>query len=49
MCPAAVSGLGEISTVAVAASIGNAVYNATGWRPYELPIRPDRLLHGMSR
>jgi len=42
-------GLGEISTVAVAASIGNAVHNATGWRPYELPIRPDRLLQGMSR
>lgn len=42
-------GLGEISTVAVAASIGNAVHNATGWRPYELPIRPDRVLHGMPR
>ena len=41
-------GLGELSTVAVAASIGNAVHNATGWRPYELPIRPDRLLEGMS-
>ena len=31
----------------VAASIGNAVHDATGWRPYELPIRPDRLLEGM--
>ena len=40
-------GLGEISTMAVAASIGNAVHNATGWRPYELPIRPDRLLEGI--
>ena len=40
-------GLGEISTMGVAASIGNAVYNATGWRPYELPIRPDRLLEGI--
>jgi xanthine dehydrogenase YagR molybdenum-binding subunit len=40
-------GLGEISTMSVAASIGNAVHNATGWRPYELPIRPDRLLEGM--
>ena len=40
-------GLGEISTMGVAASIGNAVHNATGWRPYELPIRPDRLLEGM--
>ena len=42
-------GLGELSTLAVAASIGNAVHSATGWRPYELPIRPDRLLQGTSR
>ena len=41
-------GMGELSTLAVAASIGNAVHNATGWRPYELPIRPDRLLEGVS-
>ena len=41
-------GLGELSTLAVAASVGNAVFNATGWRPYELPIRPDRLLAGVG-
>jgi xanthine dehydrogenase YagR molybdenum-binding subunit len=41
-------GLSELSTLGVAASIGNAVRNATGWRPYELPIRPDRLLAGMG-
>jgi len=41
-------GLGELSTIAVAASVGNAVYNATGWRPRELPIRPDRLVAGLS-
>lgn len=41
-------GLGEISTMAVAASVGNAVHHATGWRPYDLPIRPDRLLEGMA-
>ncbi|MFF4652964.1 molybdopterin-dependent oxidoreductase [Streptomyces sp. NPDC001380] len=41
-------GLGEISTVAVAASIGNAVHNATGWRPLDLPIRPDRVLAGLA-
>jgi xanthine dehydrogenase YagR molybdenum-binding subunit len=41
-------GLGEVSTIAVAASLGNAVYNATGWRPRELPIRPDRLLAGVA-
>lgn len=41
-------GLSELSTLGVAASIGNAVYNATNWRPYELPIRPDRLLRGVG-
>ena len=42
-------GLGEVSTLALAASIGNAVHNATGWRPLKLPIRPDRLLQGLAR
>ncbi|MFI6513070.1 molybdopterin-dependent oxidoreductase [Streptosporangium sp. NPDC050855] len=42
-------GIGEISTIGVAASVGNAVHNATGWRPRDLPIRPDRLLEGISR
>jgi xanthine dehydrogenase YagR molybdenum-binding subunit len=41
-------GLGEVSTIGVAASIGNAVYNATGWRPHRLPVRPDRLIAGLS-
>ncbi|MEV5323175.1 molybdopterin-dependent oxidoreductase [Nonomuraea sp. NPDC052634] len=41
-------GLGEVSTVGVAASVANAVYNATGWRPRDLPIRPDRVLEGLS-
>jgi xanthine dehydrogenase YagR molybdenum-binding subunit len=41
-------GLGEIATIGVAASVGNAIYNATGWRPTELPVRPDRLLHGLK-
>jgi xanthine dehydrogenase YagR molybdenum-binding subunit len=40
-------GMGELSTLAVAASVGNAVHNATGWRPYDLPIRPDRVLEGL--
>ncbi|MGW2564519.1 molybdopterin-dependent oxidoreductase [Streptomyces sp. NPDC001514] len=40
-------GLGEVSTMPVAASIGNAVHAATGWRPHHLPIRPDRLLEGL--
>ena len=41
-------GLGEVSTVGVAASVANAVHHATGWRPHDLPIRPDRLLEGIS-
>jgi len=40
-------GLGELATLGVAASVGNAVRAATGWRPLELPIRPDRLLEGL--
>jgi xanthine dehydrogenase YagR molybdenum-binding subunit len=41
-------GLSELSTLAVAASVGNAVHDATGWRPHDLPVRPDRLLEGLS-
>ncbi len=41
-------GLGEISTVAWAASAANAVAHATGWRPRALPIRPDRVLRGLD-
>ena len=41
-------GLSELATVAVAASVGNAVHHATGQRPFEMPIRPDRLLGGQS-
>jgi xanthine dehydrogenase YagR molybdenum-binding subunit len=36
-------GLGEIATLPVAAAVANAVHSATGQRPHELPIRPDRL------
>ena len=41
-------GLGEICTVAVAASVGNAVRHATGRRPHDLPVRPDLLLEGIG-
>jgi xanthine dehydrogenase YagR molybdenum-binding subunit len=41
-------GLGEVATLPVAAAIANAVHDATGVRPYELPIRPDRLLEALS-
>jgi xanthine dehydrogenase YagR molybdenum-binding subunit len=40
-------GLGEVSTLPVAAAIANAVYNATGVRSSQLPIRPDHLLAGL--
>lgn len=40
-------GLGEVATVSPAASVGNAIFNATGWRPPTLPIRPDRVLEAL--
>jgi xanthine dehydrogenase YagR molybdenum-binding subunit len=42
--PGGAVGMGEVATVPVAAAIANAVRNATGARPYEIPMRPDRLL-----
>ncbi|MGL4610459.1 MAG: molybdopterin-dependent oxidoreductase [Trueperaceae bacterium] len=41
-------GLSELSTLAVAASVGNAVYHATGWRPHSLPILPRHILEGVK-
>jgi len=41
-------GFSEVATVPVAASIGNAIFHATGQRYYELPIRPDRILQGVK-
>ena len=40
-------GLGEIVTIGAAAATGNAVFHATGWRPSELPLTPDRVLKGV--
>jgi xanthine dehydrogenase YagR molybdenum-binding subunit len=37
-------GIGEVATVPTAAAIANAIRNAIGVRPDEIPIRPDRLL-----
>jgi xanthine dehydrogenase YagR molybdenum-binding subunit len=39
-----VKGVGEVGIVGVAASIANAVFNATGKRVRDLPITPDKLL-----
>jgi xanthine dehydrogenase YagR molybdenum-binding subunit len=41
------SGLSELATLGVAASLGNAVFNATGWRPYHLPILPEHVIEGV--
>jgi xanthine dehydrogenase YagR molybdenum-binding subunit len=40
-------GIGELCTLAPAATIANAVYDATGWRPIRIPLRPDRVLEGV--
>ncbi|MEM7091669.1 MAG: molybdopterin-dependent oxidoreductase [Actinomycetota bacterium] len=40
-------GLGEVATISPAASVANAIFNATGWRPDVAPVRPDRLLEGL--
>ncbi|MGI8650314.1 MAG: xanthine dehydrogenase family protein molybdopterin-binding subunit [Rubrobacter sp.] len=42
--PMGTKGIGEIGIVGTAAAIANAVYNATGKRVRELPIKPDELL-----
>lgn len=42
--PIGVKGLGEITIVGVPAAIGNAVFNATGKRLTDLPIRLEALL-----
>jgi xanthine dehydrogenase YagR molybdenum-binding subunit len=39
-----IKGVGEVGIVGVAASIANAVFNATGKRVRDLPISPDKLL-----
>jgi xanthine dehydrogenase YagR molybdenum-binding subunit len=40
-----IKGLGELGNVGTNAAIANAVYNATGVRIRELPVRPEKLLH----
>jgi xanthine dehydrogenase YagR molybdenum-binding subunit len=41
-------GLSEVSTIPVAAAVGNAVFHATGHRYREIPLRPDRILEGVG-
>ena len=42
-------GIGEVATVPTSAAIANAIHNAIGVRPCEIPIRPDRLLGLIER
>jgi xanthine dehydrogenase YagR molybdenum-binding subunit len=37
-------GIGEVATVPTSPALANAIAHAIGVRPYEIPIRPDRLL-----
>lgn len=39
-----IKGLGEIGIIGVAAAVANAVFNATGVRLRDLPIRPEAML-----
>lgn len=43
------TGLGEPGLIAVAPAIGNAIFNATGARVTDLPIRPEAVLAAMKR
>jgi xanthine dehydrogenase YagR molybdenum-binding subunit len=42
--PMGSKGIGEVGIVGVAAAMANAVFNATGIRVRDLPIRPDKLI-----
>ena len=42
--PLGVKGIGEIGIVGMNAAVANAVFNATGKRIRDLPIRPEKLL-----
>ena len=42
--PVGAKGIGELGIVGVAASVANAIYNATGKRVREFPITPDKLI-----
>jgi len=37
-------GIGEVATVPTSPAVANAIHNAIGVRPTEIPIRPDRLV-----
>jgi xanthine dehydrogenase YagR molybdenum-binding subunit len=41
------AGLAELSTMSVAAAIANAVFNATGVRCFDSPVKPERLIRAL--
>ena len=41
-------GMAELSNVPVSAAVGNAVYNATKWRPTVLPLTPERVIRNVA-
>ena len=42
------AGISELSITSVPAAVANAVAAATGWRPMEMPMTPERVLAGMD-
>ena len=42
-------GIGEVATVPTSPALANAVFNATGVRPTEIPLRPDRLIAALKQ
>ena len=46
--PFGAKGVGEIALVPVAAVISNAIYDATGVRPFTLPVTPERLFNDLQ-
>ena len=47
--PIGVKGIGEIGTTGVAAAIANAVYDATGVRVRDLPLRLEKIMLASAR
>ena len=41
-------GMAELSNVPVSAAVGNAVFNATSWRPTVLPLTPERVITNVA-
>jgi CO/xanthine dehydrogenase Mo-binding subunit len=46
--PFGAKGVGEVGLPAVAAAVGNAVFDAIGVRITELPITPEKVLRAVS-